>query len=67
MTKLDETTRTAISITFIVMNLEKWLKAILSRLISALQYAVQWFRASVQIIIELRQPNFTQHPDPAIE
>lgn len=66
MTKLDETTRTAISITFIVMNLEKWLKAILSGLISALQYAVQWFRASVQIIIELRQPNFTEHPEPAM-
>jgi transposase, IS5 family len=41
MTKLDGTSKTAIGRSFLVMNLEKWLKAIFSRLFLTL-YCLKW-------------------------
>lgn len=52
-TKLSETTRSAISLSFIVMNLEKWLKAILSCPMRWLQITARWFAALIRGVLDL--------------
>lgn len=60
-TKLAETTRSAISLTFIVMNLEKWLKAILPASFSRLQLYLAWLLSLCRSALEFLFARFFRH------